>query len=280
MKLREKSKSKNSLGPQPASKNSLGLLKWLDPFTYVDAFLLPKINPKNKSWISWTVYLISALVFALLLYSVIGFVLKTPFPLVIVVSGSMEPVYFRGDLIILQGATADTLNAPVVELPQQSLQGSSVGEFAVTYCINKNSPDQEIPCSAFRSQFLSGQIKPSDVTTSKILIVDRNQEISVKTAGDVVVYFSDLQGNKPVIHRAVLKIKAKDGVFILTKGDSAFNPFIDQEAGISYSPIPVSELKGKSLFKIPLIGYLKLLLIDDVQTLLMGCHQAEGCLFP
>src|SRR3989338_6341130 len=123
MKISEKPKSNNSQkfkfnhsqNTLWSFKNLKNLLKWLDPFTYVDVFVLPKINPEKKSWISWTVYLISAFAFAFLLYSLTGLILQTSFPLVIVVSGSMEPVYFRGDLIVLQGVNSDSLNAPLVE---------------------------------------------------------------------------------------------------------------------------------------------------------------------
>ncbi|MDO8427835.1 MAG: hypothetical protein Q7S92_01350 [Candidatus Diapherotrites archaeon] len=272
MKIREKPKSNDLTNASGSFKNLKNLFKWLDPFTYIDVFVLPKINPEKKSWISWTVYLISAFVFAFLLYSIIGFILQTSFPLVIVVSGSMEPVYFRGDLIVLQGTNPESLNAPLITLSSQSIHWTS-------YCIKKNEPEKEILCSQAKQELLLTDLRTSDIVTTR-LVFDGNQIIKIQSLGDVIVYFSDLQGNKPVIHRAVAKIKTADGMFVLTKGDSVFNPLIDQESGISFSPIPVSELKGKTLFRIPWLGYLKLILIDDLQVLLLGCRQAEGCILP
>ncbi|MCH7902212.1 hypothetical protein IIC68_00505, partial [archaeon] len=70
-------------------------LKWLDPFTYVDVFILPKINPNNDKNIETIVYIIFAFIFAFVLYNfILAFILGTDAPLVIVFSGSMEPVLF------------------------------------------------------------------------------------------------------------------------------------------------------------------------------------------
>ena len=80
-------------------------LKWLDPFTYVDLYLMPKINPKNDELTSNIVYVICAFVFAYILYNfVLALLLGTSTPLVIVYSGSMEPNLYRGDVVVLMGA--------------------------------------------------------------------------------------------------------------------------------------------------------------------------------
>jgi len=52
-------------------------LKWLDPFTYVDLYLMPIINPGKKEWISMVVYIISAFIFAFLIFNGLGFLLGT-----------------------------------------------------------------------------------------------------------------------------------------------------------------------------------------------------------
>ena len=91
-------------------------LKWLDPFTYVDEYVLPRVNPSGNEVINWVVYLVSAFVFAFLVYSIFGLLLDTSSPMVVVVSGSMEPTLFRGDIMILQGVDDSSINAPELSL--------------------------------------------------------------------------------------------------------------------------------------------------------------------
>ncbi len=90
-----------------------------------------------------------------------------------------------------------------------------------------------------------------------------------------MVYYSTYS-KKDIIHRAVAKLKVEDGYYFLTKGDA--NARLDQECfvfGSNYyciHPFPVksTELKGKAIFKIPLIGYAKLLIFDDLPRILRG----------
>ena len=56
---------------------------------------------KKKSLAREAVEIVVAIAVAILVYYGLSFVLGTPMPIVSVVSGSMEPVLYRGDLIIL-----------------------------------------------------------------------------------------------------------------------------------------------------------------------------------
>ncbi len=226
-------------------KKKLEFLKYLDPFHYVDIFIMPVVNPKDNEFISWGIYIVSAFVFAIAIYSVLGFVLGTSAPMVIVVSGSMEPVYYRGDVIVLQGVNPDTLLAPTVELDVSTLA-------TVFYT----------------------QIATTDYLEEKIHF---KNEITVplSTNNDIVVYFSNLR-QQPIIHRVIAKLHAQDGYYVVTKGDN--NNVIDQECGnmrpgklptcISLYPIPVSELDGKAVLKIPVLGCVKLWLFDNLGSLI------------
>ena len=42
-----------------------GRLKWLDPFTYVDLYLMPMVNPKGDKLVENIVYVVSALAFVI-----------------------------------------------------------------------------------------------------------------------------------------------------------------------------------------------------------------------
>ncbi len=62
-------------------------LRWLDPFTYVDVWVMPRLNPEQNPGKEWIIYAVFSLLFAFALYTGLGFVLGTPTPLVIVISG-------------------------------------------------------------------------------------------------------------------------------------------------------------------------------------------------
>lgn len=248
-------------------------LKWLDPFTYVDLFILPKINPSKNEMISWIVYLVFAFAFAWMIYTGLGLLLGTASPMVIVVSGSMEPNLYRGDVVVLTGATVNTLNAPVIDFSTQNLSKVSLDQIATLQPLD----DKSVKVNFFTGQELTVPHQSTD---------------------DVIVYFSEFKRIE-IIHRAVAKIKGADGTFILTKGDN--NPLLDQDCGpvesvpgsngkdllfplkpcASPRLIPESVIRGKMLFKLPLVGYVKLLIFDDLQTLLFGCPLGQGrCQFP
>lgn len=226
-------------------------LKWLDPFTYVDLYLMPKVNPGKSETISWIVYLLSAFVFAFLIYTALGFVLGTESPMMIVVSSSMEPLYHRGDVIILQGTSSENIQAQEVALNDSSLKQAPFSSFASAIYSSKGIESIE---------FNSGQTIP------------------ITQEGSIVVYQST-HLYESIVHRAVAKISAKDGLFLLTKGDSVNNTTIDQDCGVVYAghaekpcielyPIPIEELQGKSVLWIPLIGCAKLWLLDDLTSLI------------
>ena len=228
-------------------KQKFSFLKWLDPFHYVDRFLMPRVNPNDNEMISWIVYIVRAFVFAYLIYFFMGVILNTETPMVIVVSGSMEPVYYRGDVIVLVGINSKNLNAPELNLNRSTLKSTPLDEFAY-------------------ANYVEDKIS-----------FENGAEFPFSGNSDIVVYFSDLK-EQQIIHRVIAKINVSDGSYVITKGDN--NPIIDQECGtllpghfpssncISPYPIPVSELYGKAVLRIPAIGCIKLWLFDDLSSIL------------
>lgn len=241
-------------------------LKWIDPFTYVE-ILLRKVHPKKvqpafaDEAIDYTVYVFSALIFAFILYSVLGFLLNTSSPMVIVSSSSMVPEMYRGDIIVLFGEK--NIKAQEIDF-NGTLQNKMYFEFGQTF------PDPITRISA-------NQIK---INSAEEIEID-GQKIPVTKEGDVIVYFSEYS-RKEIIHRVVAKINALDGVFFLTKGDA--NPSIDQEcfpvknsfgqtaylACITKNAVASEEITGKAVLKIPLLGCVKLWVFDDLSSLLTG----------
>ncbi|MDO8627490.1 MAG: hypothetical protein Q7K42_03425, partial [Candidatus Diapherotrites archaeon] len=74
--------------------------------------------------------------------------------------------------------------------------------------------------------------------------------------------------------------RAQDGIFLLTKGDSKLNPLLDQDSSITNFPIVQKDIQGRAVLvnnyplKIPLLGYVKLLLFDDLPKFLSGISRA------
>ena len=230
-------------------------LKWLDPFTYVDVFIMPKLNPKKSETVSWLIYIASAFVFAWLFYTIIGLALGTTSPMVIVLSGSMEPAYHRGDVIVIQGTSAENLSATETLLNEPTLKETALSLIGTP-----------------------GYSVEGNLMHIETILFNNGQSLEIKKQGDVVVYQSNLL-KKPIIHRAVAKLKAEDGWYVLTKGDSENNTTVDQDCGrviagiperncLSLYPVPIEELQGKAVLWIPIIGCFKLWLVDDLGSLI------------
>jgi hypothetical protein len=78
--------------------------------------------------------------------------------------------------------------------------------------------------------------------------------------------------DRDLVHRAVLRIHANDGIFYLTKGDNketnfmldedcefVYGQYMIKDACLYKTAIPESEIQGKMLFRIPYIGYVKVI---------------------
>lgn len=225
--------------------------KYLDPYLYVDLFLL-KVFGKDKKLeikiIYWIVYLLYSLLLAFIIFKLLGLILGTSLPLATVVSGSMEPSFYRGDIMVIKGAK--NLNAETITI-SENIKTKNLSDFSkIEYSKNEY-----------------GVLEAETITIA-------NQEVIIKDAitnnNSVVVYKSNLTG-RDIIHRVVLIIDAEDGEFVLTKGDNGeTNYIIDQDCTVNGNyiingclhmyPIETKDLLGKKLFKIPYIGYLKLFL--------------------
>lgn len=221
---------------------------------------MPRVNPWNNEILSWIVYILFSFIFAYLLYSFFGFILQTASPLVIVVSGSMLPTMARGDVVVLHGVDGLGLEAPLVILDGVDVANTSLKDLAT---------------------FSSTSTGDWDITFKA-----NGQTIHVPKKGtsDIVVYYSSYK-NLEIIHRSVVKIKSDGKYYVLTKGDN--NPSLDQDCGSvsdlffpngtgvqtitekscpSPYPISLSDVKGKALFWIPYVGYIKLLLVDGFSS--------------
>lgn len=241
-------------------------LKWLDPFTYVDLWVMPRVNPNDNEAVSWIVYLVFAFVFAWLFYNALGIALGTASPMVIVLSGSMEPLYHRGDVVVMQHVAAEQIDVPAVELGSfTTLEAEPLQNYAQTLCAG-SAFQGLVECSEYRRLLQQGKVEKKDFAVREVVFQDSTIEIG--TQGPVVVYHSTAQ-DIPIIHRVVALLRAQNGWYVLTKGDNREeNPLLDQEAGISSDAIAVKDLRGKAILWIPFVGCFKLWLIDDLGSLI------------
>ncbi|MFH0906055.1 MAG: hypothetical protein V1824_01820 [archaeon] len=224
----------------------------IDPYTYLDLLLfkiLGDAKDLKTKIIYWIVYIAFSFLLAWTIYKLIGLILGTSMPMVVVVSGSMEPSFYRGDIIILKGIKE--IKADVITI-DENIEAKNLSEYSASKFI-KNKYNLE-------------QIEYIEFTN--------NQKIEIKDTlnNDVVVYNSNLNG-RDIIHRAIAVIKTPYGKYVLTKGDNNMtNRTIDQDCKINdlgqiygclnMYAIKQTELKGKKIGKIPYLGYLKLFLFS------------------
>ena len=176
----------------------------------------------EDSLLSWIANV--ALAFVLIkfvVYPLLGLIFGTSYPIVAVVSGSME---HHGSFNDWWSSPAIVNGIPVTQEEYYSEYGIIIEEF------------KQFP---FRNGFNTGDIM--------ILRGIPAKDISV---GDIIVFYAS--GRDPIIHRVIERNINEDFVTFRTKGDN--NP-------MSYdfeSSIEEDDIIGKAIFRIPYLGYIKI----------------------
>ncbi|MFP4402947.1 MAG: signal peptidase I [Candidatus Woesearchaeota archaeon] len=198
---------------------------------------------EDNSLLSWIVNIILAFVLIkFIVYPVIGFVLGTGFPVVAVISGSMEHKAVHpcidSDCSIRDTSTYRICDEYFDEKPKTNFEffWNSCGDFYENLGIVK----EEFKNFHFKNGFNTGDI-----------IVIRGIKPENIEIGNVIVFAASK--DYPIIHR-VVDIDFKDGVYYYTtKGDH--NPEIDP---ILDTNIHQDNVIGKAFFKIPYLGWIKI----------------------
>ncbi|MBI4360300.1 hypothetical protein HY572_00840 [Candidatus Micrarchaeota archaeon] len=229
---------------------------------------------------------------ALSAWLLLSFLLNTASPINIITSCSMLPGYERGDLIFLYGGKPD---APNVSVPfaldetqyapaEIQLQGQTVARVLQPHV--NGQPLFEPVISTCQRQSADGN--RTTVCLSGVTL--QGQKISVLESSSISVFDSNTSAGL-IVHRLFAVLEATDGTYYLTKGDN--NPFLDQQSGFKLIPAKTADrvllnlpllgilswkngfvwqsesqvpVKGNVLFKIPYIGYVKLLLFLQIET--------------
>lgn len=190
---------------------------------------------KNDSLGSWLLNIVVAfVVIRYILYPVLGFALGTSYPIVAVVSESME----HG-------------------LHDQALCGQQFAEFKESFAnywaaCGSWYEERGIPQEQFQGFPFSNGFDKGDV----IILWRANHNVDV---GDILVFQADRP--QPIIHRVVKKWEENGKVFYQTKGDHNQR----SSDGVGELRIGEERVLGKGIVRIPFLGWLKILFVEAVR---------------
>ena len=180
---------------------------------------------EDSIW-SWIVNIILAfIIIKFLVYPGLGFLLSTSHPVVAVVSESMEH--------------------------DSSFNGwwSNANKWYVANGINKED---------FNSFPLKNGFNKGD-----IMVLKGKNANDIKI-GDVIVFWSAKKD--PIIHRVVKKWQENKVNYFQTKGDNyRTNPVSIKNPSLDETNITQYEIVGRAIFRIPLLGYIKIWFVELIQ---------------
>src|SRR3989344_1408664 len=186
---------------------------------------------------SWLANIIVAfLVIRFVLYPVLGLLLGTSFPIVAVVSESMEHGVHAGKIC----------NTDLVDFKESfDNYWQYCGEWYEVRGITK-SQFRNYP---FRDGFNKGDV----------IILWRANNLQV---GDILVF--DVSRTQPIIHRRVELFEESGETYYQTKGDHNSDSII---SSLNENRIGQKRVYGKGGLRIPYLGWLKILVVDAVKPL-------------
>jgi len=208
----------------------------------------------EDSLISWIVSIILAfLIVKFIIYPLIGLVLGTGYPIVAVVSESME---HKATPNCLDYDNGNCVNESDREF---KLCGQNVEEGGF-YPLNMYwrvcggwYEEHNIPKKNFSEFSLSNGFNKGDII---VLVGRESKDINI---GDVVVFDGNL--NYPIIHRVVDKWEEDSSYYLTTKGDNNEAPSGKEEK------ISEDNLLGKAVFRLPLLGWVKILFSSFINNI-------------
>lgn len=176
---------------------------------------------EEDSVLSWVVNIVVAFILVkFLVYPGLGLVLGTGFPVVAVVSGSME---HHGGF-------------------------DSWWSNAHNWYEKDNVTYDEFSNFDFRNGFDTGDVM--------LLIGIKPENVKI---GEIIVYSPSNVNGPPIIHRVVAFEKVNNKYYFTTKGDNYRTNQVPD-----YLPVPEDKVLGRAVFRIPLLGWVKIWFTDAV----------------
>jgi signal peptidase I len=197
---------------------------------------------EEDSAASWLVNIVLAFVLIkFIVYPTLRFLLQTAFPIVAVVSGSME------HKVTLDSTSNYKYCGVSFEEKENADFWETCGEW---YEQNTVINEQDFKDFPFSNGFNKGDIM--------ILRGKKPRNINI---GDVIVFQSGRPD--PIIHRV---IDIRDGYYFTTKGDH--NARVISEHPIKEDNIAEDQVLGNAFIRIPLLGYIKIWFVELIQLLI------------
>ena len=272
----------------------IALLVVAELFAYVG--LEVKDGAQAHGWKHEALDTLIALAVAVAAWYAISFLLNTSSPISAVVSCSMLPNLQRGDFVIVQGAPVRAYSINMSEAELASLSDPATIYYGGTnttidgslyaYCTSYNAS----VCDAFETD-------PSSVVEQKGVFTYRyaacplqlsngtslyepclrtvtfdGRDYLANFSNDVIVYSppaGDVYASVgDIVHRVMFEINVDGDTYYLTRGDN--NPILDLQVydynnAASNHPIPQSDVRGRVVARVPLLGYFKLFLSGFLQ---------------
>ena len=193
---------------------------------------------EDESPMGWLIAFVAMFLFLkFLLIPLISFGLHTGYPIVAVISGSMEHR--------LDNTKTVCGVSPIVYNGNFDNWWNTCGSY---YQKNYNFTEDEFSKFPQKNGFNIGDVMILYGTAPKKLKL-----------GDIIVF--DGGRSKPIIHR-IVKIRYVDGVYYFTtKGDHNPESYPEFEWNI-----PQDKYIGKAVFKIPYIGYVKIFVVNAIDS--------------
>ncbi len=184
----------------------------------------------DDSWLSWIVNIVLAFILIkFIVYPFLGLVFATDFPVVAVISGSMEH----------DGTFNEWWNSEAICGVNQCTQK----EYYSAFGIDKNS-------------FLDFSYS-NGFNTGDIMILYGTETKNLKV-GDILVFKTNRPD--PIIHRIISVENQGDKVLFQTKGDHNVKSIKNRE--LDEVEISENQIIGKAIFRVPYLGYVKILFVE------------------
>jgi signal peptidase I len=189
---------------------------------------------------SWIANIILAFVLIkFIVYPGLGFILSTSYPIVAVVSGSMEHGYLGADI-----GSCGTTNERWVSFDQYW------DECGTWYEKNTDITKEEFIKYSFKNGFNKGDIM--------ILKGKQPKDIQI---GEIIVFRS--KRPDPIIHRVIKKWEENGTYYFQTKGDH--NKNLIRNSYLDEIKISENDIIGRAVFRIPLLGYVKIWFVELIK---------------
>ncbi|MEM4271269.1 MAG: signal peptidase I [Candidatus Pacearchaeota archaeon] len=188
----------------------------------------------NSIW-SWIVNIALAFVIIkFIVYPVFGLLLSTSHPIVAVVSSSMEH----------NGNFDSWWDSPAACIKGICTQNEHYADFNIT--------KEQFLAFKFKNGFNKGDIIVLKGTTP--------EKINI---GDIIVFRN--KRPDPIIHRVIKKWQENGTYYFQTKGDH--NAASVESFMLDETKIPEDKIIGKALFRIPYLGWIKIIFVEILNLL-------------